>query len=300
MSARPNAKDVWEVVQVPELRIIRDDLWDRVKRCQQSLSFAIQRDDAGNALNRAHRRKFLLSGLLKCGCCGGGFTIVAEDRYGCATHRNKGTCANSASIRRQEIEARVLAGLKGRLMAPELVREFIRAFHEEANRAAAEFEQRIKSDALEAQSLERKIASIVVAIEEGKYSRALGDRLAELERQRDLVQARKVENPAGTIRLHPRLAEVYAEKVQQLEQALNEPSIRGEAAEILRSLIDRVELRPRDSGQGSTHSFMAIWSKSWDFAARTTKENSPKEGLQGVNCRWLRGLDLFKNVPGGN
>ena len=98
MSARPNAKDVWEVVQVPELRIIRDDLWDRVKRRQQSLSFAIQRDDAGNALNRAHRRKFLLSGLLKCGCCGGGFTIVAEDRYGCATHRNKGTCANSASI----------------------------------------------------------------------------------------------------------------------------------------------------------------------------------------------------------
>ena len=81
-------------------------------------------------------------------------------------------------------------------MAPELVREFIRAFHEEANRTAAEFEQRIKSDALVAQSLERKIASIVVAIEEGKYSRALGDRLAELQRQRDLVQARKVENPA--------------------------------------------------------------------------------------------------------
>ena len=61
-------------------------------------------------------------------------------------------------ISRQEIEARVLAGLKDRLMAPELVREFIRAFHEEVNRVAAELEQRIKSDALELQSLERKIA----------------------------------------------------------------------------------------------------------------------------------------------
>jgi site-specific DNA recombinase len=78
--ARPNAKDLWEVVQVSELRIINDDLWDRVKARQHSLSFAIQRDDAGNALNRAHRRKFLLSGLLKCGCCGGGFTVVAQDR----------------------------------------------------------------------------------------------------------------------------------------------------------------------------------------------------------------------------
>ena len=192
--ARPNAKEVWEVVQVPALRLIDDDLWDAVRRRQQSLSFAIPRDDDGNALNRAHRRKFLFSGLLKCGCCGGGFTIVG--------------------------------------------------------RVAVEFEQRIKSDALELQSLERKIASIVAAIEEGKYSRALGDRLADLERQRDLISARKVENPQGTIRLHPRLADVYAEKIQQLEEALNEPSIREEAAEVFRSLVDRVELRPRDKGQG--------------------------------------------------
>jgi site-specific DNA recombinase len=287
--ARPNAKEVWEVVQVPELRLIDDDLWDAVRHRQRDLSFEIQRDDAGNALNRAHRRKFLLSGLLKCGCCGGGFTIVGQDRYGCATHRTKGTCANSATISRQEIEARVLAGLKGRLMAPELVREFIRAFHEEVNRAAAEFEQRIKSDALELQSLERKIASIVAAIEEGKYSRALGDRLAELERQRDLIRARKAENPTGPIRFHPRLADVYAEKVQQLEEALNEPPIRDEAAEVLRSLIDRWNCVLGTRARGSMPCSMAIWPKSWDFAARTRKENSPKEHQRGVNCRWLRG-----------
>ena len=142
--------------QVPALRLIDDDLWDAVRRRQQSLSFEIPRDDDSNALNRAHRRKFLFSGLLKCGCCGGGFTIVG--------------------------------------------------------RVAVEFEQRIKSDALELQSLERKIASIVAAIEEGKYSRALGDRLADLERKRDLISARKVENPQGTIRLHPRLADVYMQR----------------------------------------------------------------------------------------
>ena len=43
-------------------------------------------------------------------------------------------------MNRQEIEKRVLMGLKERLMAPELVREFIRAYHDEVNRAAAEFE----------------------------------------------------------------------------------------------------------------------------------------------------------------
>ena len=287
--ARPNAKEVWEVVQVPALRLIDDDLWDAVRRRQQSLSFAIQRDDDGNALNRAHRRKFLFSGLLKCGCCGGGFTIVGQDRYGCATHRTKGTCANGATVRRQEIEARVLAGLKDRLMAPELVREFIRAFHEEANSVAAEFEQRIKSDALELQSLERKIASIVAAVEEGKYSRALGDRLADLERQRDLISARKVENPQGTIRLHPRLADVYAEKVQQLEKALNEPSIREEAAEVFRSFVDRVELRPRHQGQGLEALLYGDLVEILGFCDKDEKRKLPEQTPSGSQLSVVAG-----------
>jgi site-specific DNA recombinase len=105
--ARPNPIDLWEIVNVPKLRIIDDDLWKSVKLRQRELSFEIRHDDSGNALNRTHRRKFLLSGLLKCACCGGGFTIVAQDRYGCATHRSKGTCNNNVTVTRQKIEERV-------------------------------------------------------------------------------------------------------------------------------------------------------------------------------------------------
>jgi site-specific DNA recombinase len=213
-------------------------------------TFEIRRDDSGNALNRAHRRKFLLSGLLKCGCCGGDFTILAQDRYGCATRRSKGTCNNSATVNRQEIEARVLDGLKGRLMAPELVREFIRAFQEEANRAATERERQFRADGVHLAAIERKIVRIVAVIEEGKYSRALGDRLADLERQQELLRDRLRDAPPCTVRLHPRLAEIYAEKVQQLETSLNDSAIREEAAEVLRSLIDRIELSPRGDGKG--------------------------------------------------
>jgi len=166
----------------------------------------------------------------------GGFTIVAQDRYGCATHRSKGTCDNNVTVSKQEIEARVLGGLKDKLLAPELVREFIRAFQEEVNRANAEREQQFTADRQQLDSVRRKIAGIVSAIEEGDYSRALGDRLADLEKQQELLEARLSEVPPSTVRLHPRLAEVYAEKVQQLEQALNDPVIRAEAAEVLRSL----------------------------------------------------------------
>ena len=50
----------------------------------------------------------------------------------------KGTCDNSATVSRQEIEGRVLDGLKEKLLAPELVREFAQTFQEEINRVAAE------------------------------------------------------------------------------------------------------------------------------------------------------------------
>jgi len=248
--ARPNPKNAWEIVDVPKLRIIDDDLWEAVKRRQRDLSFEIGRDDHGNALNRAHRRKFLLSGLLKCGCCGGGFMIVAQDRYGCATHRSMGTCNNNATVSRREIEERVLGGLKQKLLAPELVREFIRAFQEEVNRSNTEREVQARADRQQLDSIKRKIAGIVTAIEEGDYSRALGDRLADLEKQQDLLQVRLSEAPPSTVRLHPRLAEVYAEKIQQLEKALNDPAIRAEASDVLRSLIDRIELRPAGEGHG--------------------------------------------------
>ena len=57
---------------MPELRIVEDALWQRVKERQNDIGFTVARDAGGNALNRAHRRKFLLSGLLVCGCCGAG------------------------------------------------------------------------------------------------------------------------------------------------------------------------------------------------------------------------------------
>ena len=102
--ARPNPPEKWETLSVPELRIVSDDLWAAVKTRQASLSAAYasssgeRKRQRSNPLNTSHRPRFLLSGLLRCGCCGGGFTIVAKDRYGCATRKQKGTCQNNRTI----------------------------------------------------------------------------------------------------------------------------------------------------------------------------------------------------------
>jgi site-specific DNA recombinase len=77
--ARPRPSDR-EIYELPELRIVSDDLW-------QAGGEAIER--AGQQpLVRRRRPQRLLSGLVKCGQCGGAFTVFANDR--CAARGPRG------------------------------------------------------------------------------------------------------------------------------------------------------------------------------------------------------------------
>ena len=114
--------------------------------------------------------------------------------------------------------------------------------------------------------------------------------LADLEKQQELLEARLSEAPPSTVRLHPRLAEVYVEKIQQLEQALNDPTIRAEAADVLRSLIDRIELRPGAEGQGiaaTLHGDLAQILGLCDDSGR--KQKLPKAGASGSQLSVVAG-----------
>ena len=117
--ARPNPEAEWITTEVPDLRIIDQDLWERVKARQ--LGRMIVHTDTEAWQKRKPR--FLLTGLITCGCCGGGFSTVAKDRFGCSNSRNKGTsyCDNRAGVTRQELEGRILTLLSERLMDPDPV-----------------------------------------------------------------------------------------------------------------------------------------------------------------------------------
>jgi len=98
--------------------------------------------------------------------------------------------------------------------------------------------------------LSRKIASIVTAIEDGNYQKSLNERLNKLEAEKAQLEVDLETAEPPVLRLHPKLAGIYAEKVAKLEEALNDSSIKTEASEILHSLIDKIELAPRPEGNG--------------------------------------------------
>ena len=249
--ARPNPADKWERQQVEPLRIIDNALWESAKARQTTISSKLNDSSKTNRLNEAHRPRFLLSGLLQCGCCGGGYTITGKDRYGCATRKQKGTCDNGMTISRQEIEARVLTGLKERLLEPSLVAEFIKGIQEEIE------EQRRTRRAGEAQrarklsEIERKIAGLMRAIEDGLYEPSMKERLKVLQTEKTSMATTDEDARSEELNIlsHPNIGQLYRRKVEDLESVLTGPDA-TQAIDLIRSMIERVVLRPKVPGKG--------------------------------------------------
>lgn len=87
--SRPNPSSAWIVQDVPELRIVDQTLWDQVKARQSTLD--ARRTPEGNAIGYWDRRRprFLLTGLMKCGACGGGFVNFNKVISAARTHVTK-------------------------------------------------------------------------------------------------------------------------------------------------------------------------------------------------------------------
>jgi site-specific DNA recombinase len=121
--SRLNPPSEWIVSDVPELRIIDQALWDQVKARQAGLQ-GTRGGGASPGYWDRRRPRYLFTGLMRCGVCGGGVVTWNRVRIGCATARNKGTCSNKTTMRRDDLEAAVLEGLQHRLMDPDLMAVF--------------------------------------------------------------------------------------------------------------------------------------------------------------------------------
>jgi len=82
--ARPNPPEDWITQTVPELRIVSEAIWSAAK-ARQSAMRADKPEPAASPLTTARDRKrprYLLSGLTRCGCCGGGYAMISSDLLG--------------------------------------------------------------------------------------------------------------------------------------------------------------------------------------------------------------------------
>ncbi len=106
-------EDKWILSSKPDLRIISDELWDKVKKRQRELK------DFGHGRYMKAIPAYstnLLTGLMTCSQCGANIVIVSGGKfakYGCSSNSNNGpaVCSNDIKIKKPELERAVLDAL---------------------------------------------------------------------------------------------------------------------------------------------------------------------------------------------
>jgi site-specific DNA recombinase len=239
--SRPNPRAEWIVTDVPDLRILDDALWQQAKARQ-----AATRSTMTQGLVRARRPKYLFSGLTVCASCGGGFILSSHDLLTCFNARDRGTCDNVRSIRRQEVEGRVLRAMQERLLGREAFAEFCAGFTEEMNRLRREHRTRLAVAPREIANLNRRSDEILKLLLEGFRNDAWKDELRRIDERRAelnaIIAAGATEPPLPA--LHPQMADVFRQKTERLAAAVERDTDRDAARQSLRGFLEKIVIPP--------------------------------------------------------
>ncbi|EDP62757.1 Recombinase [alpha proteobacterium BAL199] len=273
------------VKDVPDLRIVDDALWDCVKARQAGIrtSEPVRKLRESRFWER-RRAKHLLTGMVFCATCGDAFASIGQDYLGCSRARSSKSCTNTHSIRRSELEGRILDALKCNLMAPELVEAFITEFHAEVER-----QRRVDVVAQSAHhkdlaAVERKLNGLYDAIADGLRTTGIKAKVEALEQDKARLESVIAATPAAAPILHPNLSKLYAARVGDLQDALRAEDLRTEALDILRGLIERVDIGPKaDDGSRPVALIGAI--AGMIEAAHSKRPASGEAGVLGVFTR---------------
>ena len=235
--SRLNPEHEWVIADVPSLRINDDETWHTAQ--------SIKARYTSRQGNKRQTKKRLLTGLIKCGCCGGSMTIINRERYYCSAKREKGTCSSSVGINASDLEDRVLTGLKDILLGNEdLIDAFVIEFKAELSRLRKRRGTLERQTQKELNKVNTAIKRCLTFITEGDGNPGLvRDELSKLETQkRILEQEQKTVQEDMHVELHPNIAELYRKSVIELQGLLSDEMTRPQAVDLIRSMIDHIEI----------------------------------------------------------
>jgi site-specific DNA recombinase len=249
---RPNSEDAWIVQNVPELAIVPAALFEAAQRRKSARSIG--------APVHQKRKIHMLSGLLRCATCGGGLSVFGKEKTGrrrlrCSTHTESGSCPNNRTYYLDVIERAVLSALRAELRSPAALTEYVKAYHEERARLAAESVAQRSTLSRRLDEIERETQRLVDGIAKGHGDPAvLGRRMNELvlERRRHEDALSTFPEANRTVALHPGLLAHYGRHLADLQAMLAAGAAAGDPKGMaaIRELVESVTVERDDSRPG--------------------------------------------------
>ncbi len=248
----------------PDLRIVPHELWHAVQKRIAAERAAYLASTNGNLFGRpdmGRDSKYLLSGLVRCGVCGGSMTANVQHSgnkgnrrrlvvflCGYRNNRGKTACSNSLRLPEPVVNQQVLDAMAS-VMRPDVLRAAVRRA---LARAKDEKRERADPDAAKKRvaKLEAERGRLVAAIRKGGALDSLVEALSTCENAlRDARAAAEAVRPAGVIQLSERrLEQRLTALAADWKRLMGKGSAESRAA--LRTFLPRpIELIPEGEGQ---------------------------------------------------
>lgn len=236
--ARVNPESEWEINTVPELAIVTPEQWAAVRA----------RKDKNPSRKGYVSRKYLISGLVKCGHCNGNYTSVGDGRFGCYQNKNRGTCDNKQRIKSSEAETRIMSALRRHLLDPEYIQTFIEECRAEWAKLTAGHGAELSRLSKQRQSVTKKIDRLVYMIEQGSMSDAITAQISAREAElRGIDDTIAAQPDATNCPIPKNLTQTWASMIQDVETAIRSGSMEI-ANTILRRELQAVTLNATSPG----------------------------------------------------
>ena len=252
----------WVVCDDEALRIVPQELWDRVAERLREIKRVwpggeARRGFGPGQVSRVHAYPpYLLSGAMVCGDCGRAIALVSGHRggyYGCSAAARR-ACGNRVRVPRRVAEKVVLAALRDRVLRPEPVMQVLDRVREEITKLCADVPGLLRAKRAQLAQARGRVARIVnfVALGRAQDSKALAEALVKDEA---LVASLEVEVEGLQSASDSRVrfpSRPWVEKRLAAFRELLERRTEASAL-VLRRLLGRMVLKPVYPEQGKPY-----------------------------------------------
>jgi site-specific DNA recombinase len=252
--SRPESE--WQIRNEEALRIVSDELWNRV---QERLQWLKNTYSEGRPKGLLSRCKHLLSGFLVCSECGSKLTIISTKpaRYGCSQHFNRGTCSNKLLIRKDELENELLAELQRRVLQPEAVDYALRGLRRELDRQLRAMSGQVDSIRQRKQELDAELKRLGEAVAKGGNLPTLLQAIADRETELREISAKLVGTESGSMQASLEgLREYLVKRLTTVLRNLLYTDVEAARTELGRHITKPIVLHPENGhyvAQGEWH-----------------------------------------------
>jgi site-specific DNA recombinase len=244
----------------PHLRIVSDDLWSNVQaRFAEIRNRCIFKKRPGLIADwQVYGSRYLFSGLLKCGLCGGNITLVSgagkhsHAKYGCPMHHSRGTCSNAVTIRTEILEAQLIEGLQSAVLRPEVVEYTLEQFQTQLKLKLDQIAGDLEGLRKRKRELEAEVERLTSALALGDTARppvAIVAAITSKEREIDAIHEKLLGPGLESFEARVRSIRQFAmSRLTDVRRLLHEdvPTAKAE----LRRHVESIELTPQENEEG--------------------------------------------------